>query len=117
MPLKPKPIERLYWSISEVAEQLGVNASVLRFWEKEFGHLRPKRTGKGDRLYTKDDIAKVQEIHHLLKEKGFTIDGAKAHLRSRDRPQEAADELLQRLERVKAKLLAMRAELGDAPEA
>ena len=110
MPLKEKTIERIYWPIGEVAEQLGVNASVLRFWEKEFGHLRPKRTGKGDRLYTKDDIAKLQQIQHLLKEKGFTIDGAKAHLRDRNRPQEAKDELEQRLLHIRSRLLALRNE-------
>ena len=59
---------KLYYSISEVAKQFGVAESLLRYWEKEFGVLRPKRTGKGDRLYTKDDIAKIREIQVLLKE-------------------------------------------------
>ena len=62
MPLKEKTIERMYWSIGEVADTLGVNTSLLRYWEKEFGTLRPKRTNKGDRLYTKDDIATIRGI-------------------------------------------------------
>lgn len=86
MPLKEKPIERLYWSIGEVAEDLGVNTSLLRYWEKEFGTLRPKRTNKGDRLYTKSDILQLQRIQYLVKEKGFTLSGAKSELRKPEAP-------------------------------
>src|SRR5689334_1497316 len=98
MPLKERTIERIYWTIGEVAEQLQVNTSLLRYWEKEFGALRPKRTGKGDRLYTKDDIAKVKEIQKLLKEQGFTIQGAKEQLRggTKGRP-DPREEVVRRL--------------------
>src|SRR6185369_4690735 len=95
MPLKEKTIERIYWTIGEVAEQLAVNTSLLRYWEKEFGTLRPKRTGKGDRLYTRDDIAKIRDIQVLLKERGFTIQGAKDQLRvakKSEEPQPAVPE-------------------------
>lgn len=117
MPLKEKTIERIYWTIGEVAEQLGVNTSLLRYWEKEFGGLRPKRTGKGDRLYTKDDIAKVREIQVLLKERGFTIQGAKDQLRSIKKleepvnqgPSEAnVQEVIKRLQHIRDELLLMR---------
>ena len=116
MPLKEKTIERIYWTIGEVAEQLGVNTSLLRYWEKEFGVLRPKRTGKGDRLYTKDDIAKIREIQTLLKERGVTIVGAKEQLRSAKKTEEqppaipdaAVREVIQRLERVRAELMDLR---------
>ena len=116
MPLKEKTIERIYWTIGEVAEQLGVNTSLLRYWEKEFGVLRPKRTGKGDRLYTKDDIAKIREIQTLLKERGFTILGAKEQLRSARKAEAQAPaiadaavrEVIQRLERVRAELIDLR---------
>ena len=92
MPLKDKTIERIYWTIGETAEQLGVNTSLLRYWEKEFGTLRPKRTTKGDRLYTKDDITRIREIQMLLKERGFTIQGAKDQLtRSRRGGADAGD--------------------------
>jgi DNA-binding transcriptional MerR regulator len=124
MPLKEKTIERIYWTIGEVAEQLGVNTSLLRYWEKEFGVLRPKRTGKGDRLYTKDDIAKIREIQVLLKERGFTIVGAKEQLRAAKKTEEqqqaalgdaAVREVIERLERVRAELIGLRDAI-DRPE-
>ena len=127
MPLKEKTIERIYWTIGEVAEQLGVNTSLLRYWEKEFGVLRPKRTGKGDRLYTKDDIAKIKEIQVLLKEKGFTIQGAKDQLRATKRvmappveppapglPEATVHEVIERLQRVRDELVMMRDRIEHA---
>lgn len=117
MPLKEKTIERLYWSIGEVAEELGVNASLLRYWEKEFGTLRPKRTNKGDRLYTKDDIAQLRRIQHLVKEKGFTLQGAKSELRKGQAsgpvnapPSLPVDEVRSRLLHIRGKLVAWRDE-------
>ena len=62
MPYKEKTVERLYWSIGEVAEQMGVNTSLIRYWEKEFGMIRPKRTGRGDRMYTSKDIDLLKRI-------------------------------------------------------
>lgn len=122
MPLKEKTIERIYWTIGEVAAQLGVNTSLLRYWEKEFGVLRPKRTGKGDRLYTKDDIAKIREIRSLLRERGFTIQGAKDQLRSTKRaedrpvtpgpPDATVREVIERLQRVREELVLMRDRIG-----
>jgi len=109
MPLKEKTIERVYWTIGEVAAQLGVNPSLLRYWEKEFGTLRPKRTGKGDRLYTKDDIAKIRAIHALLKEQGFTIQGAKERIRAARKAIDPTPEIVERLQRVRAELLELRA--------
>lgn len=81
MPWKEKTIEKLYWSIGEVAEQLGVNTSLIRYWEKEFGSIRPKRTNRGDRSYTRKEIEHLRTIQHLVKEKGFTIQGAREQLR------------------------------------
>lgn len=122
MPLKEKTIERIYWTIGEVAEQLGVNTSLLRYWEKEFGTLRPKRTGKGDRLYTKDDISKIRDIQVLLKERGFTIVGAKEQLRVAKTVEERASsidsgtvrEVIERLQRVRSELVGLREELENA---
>ncbi len=115
MPLKEKTIGKLYWTIGEVAEQLGVNTSMLRYWEKEFGMLRPKRTNKGDRLYTQDDIRIVRTIHELLKDRGFTIQGAKDHLRGAVKQVDATTEVRERLLRVRTELLALRT-LLDAKE-
>ncbi len=117
MPLKEKTIERMYWSIGEVADELGVNTSLLRYWEKEFGTLRPKRTNKGDRLYTKDDVEQLRRIQHLVKDKGFTLQGAKGQLRTAERVevQEApvsvpvpVDEVRSVLKRIRARLIEMR---------
>lgn len=114
MPLKEKSIERMYWPIGEVAERLGVNTSLLRYWEKEFGTLRPKRTNKGDRLYTKDDIEQVRRIQHLVKDRGFTLQGAKDQLKRHEPvdvppvPDLPVEEIRRKLERVKAQLLQLR---------
>lgn len=118
MPLKEKTIERMYWTIGEVAGELGVNTSLLRFWEKEFGTLRPKRTSKGDRLYTKDDILQLRRIQHLVKEKGFTLQGAKGALRQAELPQPKptvnpgipVGEIRERLLQIRKKLVALRKE-------
>lgn len=112
MPWKEKTIEKLYWSIGEVAEQLGVNTSLIRYWEKEFGTLKPKRTGKGDRLYTKKDIEQLQRIQHLVKEKGYTLQGAREQLRKSEQVEEVAtldiDTLRDRLLEIRTKLVALR---------
>ena len=91
-----------------------MNTSMLRYWEKEFGALRPKRTNKGDRLYTKDDIAKVRDIQHLLKERGFTIQGARDQLRKPVAPEQPTspglpvENLRDRLQFVRQRLLELR---------
>ncbi|PCJ81113.1 MAG: MerR family transcriptional regulator [Bacteroidetes bacterium] len=82
MPLN-KPIQKQYFSISEVASMLGVNASLLRFWEKEFKQIKPKTNSRGKRLYNAKDIEIVRSVYVLVKEQGFTLDGARKALRSR----------------------------------
>ncbi|MCB0507738.1 MAG: MerR family transcriptional regulator [Chitinophagales bacterium] len=84
MPYKEKEIEKLYYSISEVAKQFGVATSLIRFWETEFDILKPRKTQKGNRLYTKKDIENFRLIYHLVKEKGYTLDGAKKKLKEKD---------------------------------
>ncbi len=81
MALKEIQIEKLYFTISEVAAQFSIAASVLRYWESEFIIIQPKKSRKGDRLYTKEDIDNIRLIYHLLREKGFTIEGAKKYLK------------------------------------
>ena len=111
MPYKERPVEKLYHTIGEVAEPLGVNTSELRYWEKEFGGLKANRTGKGDRLYTKDDIATIERIHHLVKEKGFTIQGAKDALKAKETVRTQAEELADRLTAIRQGLIDLRDEL------
>lgn len=81
MPYKEKEIEKLYFSISEVAKQFNVAPSLIRFWESEFSILSPRKTQKGNRLYSKKDIENFRLIYHLVKEKGYTLDGAKKKLK------------------------------------
>ena len=96
-----------YWTISEVAGKFGVNQSLLRYWEKEFPALDPKKQGSGKRAYTVRDIEIVAVLHDLLKEKGYTIDGAKRSLKQAIKEQRQLDELRQRLEAVRAELIGI----------
>ena len=82
--MQENEIEKRYYSIGEVAEMLEVNTSLVRFWEKEFDILKPKRNKKGNRLFTQKDLSNLKLIYHLVKERGFTLEGAKTKLR-RDR--------------------------------
>ncbi|HRH33404.1 MAG TPA: MerR family transcriptional regulator [Catalimonadaceae bacterium] len=72
--------DKMYFSIGEVARYFDVSTSLIRYWEDEFPHITPRKNGKGDRRYNKADIEKVAQIFDLIKEKKFTIRGAKAHL-------------------------------------
>ena len=82
MAYKEKEIENLYYSIGEVAEVFNVAPSLIRFWESEFDIIKPKKNRKGNRQFTKEDIDNVRTIFHLVKEKGFTLQGAKEMLRN-----------------------------------
>ena len=73
--------EKLFFKIGEVAKQFNVNISAIRFWEKEFDILKPKKNKKGNRLFTQKDMKNLKIIHHLLKERGFTVEGAKKKLK------------------------------------
>ena len=81
MPYKEKEIEKLYYSIGEVAQIFGVNTSHIRFCSKEFDVIKPATNKKGNRLYTMSDIENFKKIYHLVKEKGFTLKGAKVELK------------------------------------
>jgi DNA-binding transcriptional MerR regulator len=82
MAYKEKEIEKLYYSIGEVADIFNVAPSLIRFWESEFDIIKPKKNRKGNRQFTKEDIDNVRTIYHLVKEKGFTLQGAKEMLRN-----------------------------------
>lgn len=119
MPLKPKTIEKLYWTIGEVADELGVNNSTIRFWEKEFDLSAARRTGKGDRLYTRKEIDHLRTIQHLVKDKGFTLQGARTQLKqglpdAQPQQPDHLREVAERLSVLRAKLLTLRGELGPA---
>ncbi len=103
--------DKLYFGIAEVAKQFDVNRSALRFWEKEFTQLKPRKNGKGDRLYTREDVALLRYIHFLLKEKGYTIEGAKKVLKENDGKPMDTYQLIERLERVSSFLKELRKQI------
>ena len=81
MAFNKKPTEKLFYKISEVAKMFAMNISAVRYWEKEFDILKPKKNKKGNRLFTTKDIKNLQIIYHLVKERGCTIEGAKKKLK------------------------------------
>jgi len=81
MPVKEKEIKKIYYSIGEVAKMFNVNASLIRFWEKEFDIIKPQKNKKGNRLFTQEDVDNFYIIFHLVKERGFTLQGAKEKLK------------------------------------
>ena len=100
--------EKLYYSIGEVAQAFDVNTSLIRFWEKEFDVLKPKKNAKGNRRFTPQDIKNLELIYHLVKERGFTLEGAKIHLKQHKQKNLDQFELVQKLKTIKAELLKIK---------
>lgn len=96
--------EKRYYAIGEVAEAFEVNTSLIRFWEKEFDVLKPKKNAKGNRLFTPQDIKNLELIYHLVKERGFTLEGAKIHLKEEKKKILSNFEIIRKLQNVKAEL-------------
>jgi DNA-binding transcriptional MerR regulator len=111
MAYKEKEIEKLYYSIGEVAEQFNVAPSLIRFWESEFDLIKPKKNRKGNRQFTKEDIDNVRTIYHLVKEKGFTLQGAKEMLRNDNNSVKDKIELIDSLRSVRRFLVELRDKL------
>ena len=103
--------EKLYYSIGEVAEAFGVNTSLIRFWEKEFDALKPKKNAKGNRKFTPEDIKNLELIYHLVKERGFTLEGAKTHLKENKKQTLNKFDLIRKLEGIKAQLQQLKDQL------
>lgn len=111
MAYKEKEIEKLYYSIGEVAEIFTVAPSLIRFWESEFDLINPKKNRKGNRQFTKEDIGNVRTIYHLVKEKGFTLQGAKEMLRNDSQAVKDKMELMDSLRNVRNFLVELREKL------
>lgn len=111
MAYKEKEIEKLYYSIGEVAEMFNVAPSLIRFWESEFDLIAPKKNRKGNRQFTKEDIDNVRTIYHLVKEKGFTLQGAKEMLKNDTQAVRDKMELIDSLKRVRQFLADVRDKL------
>ena len=103
--------EKLYYSIREVADAFGVNASLIRFWEKEFDVIKPKKNAKGNRKFTPEDIKNLELIYHLVKERGFTLEGAKTHLKENKQETINKFDLIRKLENIKAQLQQLKDQL------
>lgn len=100
--LKP---EKLYYSIGEVSEMFNVNASLIRFWEKEFEIIKPKKNAKGNRLFTVKDIQNFKLIYHLVKEQKLTLDGARKKLKENKESINHDMNVIDRLKSIKQQLL------------
>ena len=106
--------EKLYYSMSEVAEMFDVNQSLIRYWESRFDCLRPKKNKKGNRMFRPEDIEHFKVIYHLVKECGMTLDGAKRAMKQHGADEVSRNaELLERLQSVRAMLVEVREILKD----
>jgi DNA-binding transcriptional MerR regulator len=108
MPYREKEIEKLFYSIGEVAEMLNVPVSTVRFWENEFDVLKPRKNKKGNRLFMPEDLRNLKIIHHLVKEKGMTLAGVKKQLSEKLPETDYKFEINQSLNNIKDILLAIR---------
>ena len=103
--------EKRYYGIGEVAKAFGVNTSLIRFWEKEFDALKPKKNAKGNRKFTPEDIKNLKFIYHLVKERGFTLEGAKTHLKEEKKETLNNFEIITKLEGIKNQLIKIKNQL------
>ncbi|WP_242092929.1 MerR family transcriptional regulator [Aestuariivivens sediminicola] len=103
--------EKRYYSIGEVARAFKVNTSLIRFWEKEFDILKPKKNAKGNRKFTPEDLKHLKYIYHLVKERGFTLEGAKIHLKEDKKEALSNFEIIEKLEQVKHQLIKIKQHL------
>ena len=111
MPYIERQIEKLYYSIGEVAKMFNVNTSLIRFWEKEFDVIKPKKNKKGNRFFTKQDIDNLHLIYHLVKEKGMTLSGAKKKIKENKEDTTNNFEVIKSLTEIKNLLLEIKENL------
>mgnify|MGYP005812262883 FL=1 len=108
MPYKEPIVERLYYSIGEVANMFNVNTSLIRYWEKEFDIIKPHKNKKGNRLFTQQDVDNFHLIYHLVKERGMTLKGAKLKLKENRESTQENFELIKRLKDIRETLISIR---------
>jgi len=111
MDRKTSELTKLYYTIGEVSEMFGVSKSLIRYWESEFTALKPHKNSKGDRRFTKQNIEQLEMIYHLVKEKGFTLDGAKKELRSKKSEVLRKKTIIDNLQKLRAGLKSVREKL------
>lgn len=113
MAYNPNKVLKKYYGIAEVAEQFGVAESLLRFWEKEFSNIKPKKSGRGVRQYTAEDIEEVRLVYNLLKVRGMKIAAAKQVLSKNRKAASDTSQIIERLQSVRAELQEISRELGE----
>lgn len=111
MAYNPNKDLKMYYSISEVAKMFGVNESLLRYWEKEFPMISPRKAGGNVRQYRKEDIESIRLIYHLVKEKGMTLQGAKQRLKTSREMTVQTSEVVDRLKQIREELVKLRSAL------
>ena len=111
MPYKEKETVKLYYSIGEVAKMFNVNTSLIRFWEKEFDIIKPQKNKKGNRMFTQEDVDNFRLIFHLVKERGFTLQGAREKLRGNRSEAMTNIEMVRSLTRLRDFLIDLKKEL------
>jgi DNA-binding transcriptional MerR regulator len=112
MPYREKKTEKLFYQIGEVAEMFSEPVSTIRFWEKEFDILKPKKNNKGNRLFMQEDIKNLRLIHHLLRERGMTLDGARKYLKGSREEVDYRLEIADTLRNIREMLLEIRGEIN-----
>lgn len=116
MPYKEKVIEKSYFTIGEVADMFNVSTSLVRFWEQEFDILQPKKNKKGNRLFTRKDLDNLKIIYHLVKERGYTLKGAKEKLKSQETTVSKELQVIESLQRLKSFLIELKADVAEDNE-
>ena len=109
MPYKERETEKMFYSIGEVAEMFQVNTSLLRFWEKEFSTILDlSKDSRGNRQYTVQDISKIRVLHNLIKEQGYTLEGALKYLKENKKEAFERDSIYTSLLKIKEQLLSLK---------
>lgn len=113
MPLNPNKSLKKYFAIGEVAEMFGVTETLLRYWEKEFPSIQPRKSGRNVRQYTQEDIDEIRVIHNLVKVRGMKLAAARAAIAKNHSKEDTTTELIERLQSIRTELLGIKKELED----
>ena len=111
MPLNPSKNLKKYFSISEVAEMFNVTETLLRYWEKEFPTIQPRKSGRNVRQYTQQDIEEIRVIHNMVKVRGMKLAAARQAIAKNRNNENATTDLMNRLQAIRAELVSLKQEL------
>ena len=111
MSIAKKETKKLFYQIGEVAKELDVNVSLIRFWEKEFDIIKPKKNKKGNRLFTQKDFDNLKTIYFLVKERGYTLDGAKRKIKENKKEKNDNLSIIRHLKEIRKFLVELKEQL------